>query len=43
MEGKLQQVLEEGSERCGDILRKLLCRARAIPSISDDVVWRLLR
>ena len=43
MEGNLRQVLEEGSERCGDIFRKLLCRVQAIPSMTEGVVRRLLR
>ena len=43
MEGNLRQVSEEVGERCGDILRKFLCRARAIPSMSESVVQRLLR
>ena len=43
MEGNLQQVLEEVSERCRDILRKTLCRARAIPSIPDGMMRWLLR
>ena len=38
----MQQVLEEGSERCGDILRKNICRAWAIPSMPEGVVQRLL-
>ena len=43
MEGKLRQVLEEGSERCRGILRKFLCREQAIHSIPESVVQRLLR
>ena len=39
MEGKLQQVLGEDSEWCRNILRKFLCRARAISSMTEGVVW----
>ena len=42
MEGKFQQVLEEGSESCHDILWKFLCRERAITSMPEGVVRRLL-
>ena len=39
MDGKLCELLEEASQRSGDILRKVLHRARPI---SDDVVRRFL-
>ena len=42
MERELGQVSEEGCELCGGILRKFLCRARVISSMSDSVVRRLL-
>ena len=42
MEGKLRKVSEEASEIIGDVLWIFLLRARAIPSMSDDVVRRLL-
>ena len=42
-EGKLRKVSEEGSERCRNILRKFICRAQKIPSMSEGVVQRLLR
>ena len=43
MKDKLRQMPEEASESSGDILWVFLHQARAIPSMSDDVVWRLLR
>ena len=42
MEGKTCQVSEEGCERCGYILQIFSCRAKAIPSMLDGVVRRLL-
>ena len=36
-------MLEESIRRSGDILRKFLHKTRAIPSVSNDVVWRFLR
>ena len=41
-EGEIREVLEGGTQRSGYIFRKFLHRAGAIPSISDDVVRRLL-
>ena len=35
-------MLEDASQRSGDILRKFMHRARAITSMSDYVVRRLL-
>ena len=42
IEGKMLQFSEEGSERCGDILWKFLLGARAIPSVRESVVRKLL-
>ena len=42
MEGSLCQVSEEASERIEGILQKCLHQGRAIPSIPNDVMWRLL-
>ena len=43
MEGDMREVLEDSSQSNGVFLRKVLHRARDIPSMSDDAVWRLLR
>ena len=42
LEGKLCEVSEEDSQRNGDILQEVMLRARAIPSMLDDVVQELL-
>ena len=42
MEGILRKASEEVSERCWDILREIFRRDRAIPSMQDGVVRRLL-
>ena len=42
MEGKLCQVSEEANEKSGDIMRIFLHWEWAVPSMSDDVVRRLL-
>ena len=43
IEGKLRQVSEEASEKSGDMIRIFLHWEWAVPSMSDDVVRRLLR
>ena len=42
MKGKLCEVSEESSERCGDNMQNVLHRAQAVPSIPSDVVSRFL-
>ena len=42
IEGKLRQVSEEASENIWNILRNNLHLSRVIPSMSDDLVKRLL-
>ena len=41
-EGEMRAVSEDTGKRSGGILRTFLQRARAIPSMSDNVVWRLV-
>ena len=41
--GDSQKMSEESIRRSVDILRKCLYKTRAIISMSNDVVWRLLR
>ena len=43
MECKLQPMPEEVVQRGGDILRGFLRRMRSLPSLSDGMVWELLR
>ena len=42
VEGKLHKVSEEASENSWNILGNCLHWSRVIPSMSDDVVMRLL-
>ena len=42
MNGNLCQVSEEATEKSGDILRKCLHWAWAVPSMSDYVMQRLV-
>ena len=42
MEGKVHEVVEEVSERCGYILKKKLHRKRKITSMPNDMVQSLL-
>ena len=42
VEGEMLEVSEDTVQSSGDILREFLHRARAIPSMPDDVVRMLL-
>ena len=42
MEGKLCEVSDESSEKCGDIMRFFLQWAREVPIMFNDVAHRFL-